>query len=522
MRVASPTSRTRFRFRLVLFDGLWALAAPFLAFALRDPQLLDPGGLPSEMPETYRYALVAVPCALSACVLFRLGDRMYRFFTLHDALVICSAVACAAAASSAILFSFTRLEGVPRSTPLLFALVLGSGLICARAAVRTFFKEVFTARKPCGGAGLDARLRRVILIGVDRFAAAAIKLTDAQTPRTTQVAAMLDLRAATIGRKIAGVDVVGQVADLAAVIDEYAIHGVDIDEIWLANEATLSSETRASIAAQCASRGLKLQPLSEALNLVARSAAPLGEPAAVLRDLVDLNAYFALKRTLDILAAAALLIALSPIGFLVAAAALYDVGAPVLFWQQRLGKGGCRFLLYKFRTFHAPFDRNGRRVAEERRLTAVGRALRASRLDEIPQLYNVLVGDMSLIGPRPLLPQDQPRDPRLRLLVRPGVSGWAQINGGTSISPEEKEALDVWYIWHASFWLDLKIAVLTLWVAVAGEQENPAALAQALRWRRQYFGERGVTDAGEKFVGELPGDAWRAPVDTPPGVLATR
>ena len=132
------------------------------------------------------------------------------------------------------------------------------------------------------------------------------------------------------------------------------------------------------------------------------------------------------------------------------------------------------------------------RTPEERRLSKLGRAIRAGRLDEIPQLLNVLVGDMSLIGPRPLLPVDQPSDPRLRLSVRPGITGWAQINGGTMVTPAEKDALDVWYVRHASFWLDLKIAKSTALFGIFGERMNHTALAQAMDWRENNLASRGA------------------------------
>jgi lipopolysaccharide/colanic/teichoic acid biosynthesis glycosyltransferase len=97
---------------------------------------------------------------------------------------------------------------------------------------------------------------------------------------------------------------------------------------------------------------------------------------------------------------------------------------------------------------------------------------------------NVLIGDMSLIGPRPLLPHDQPSDPRRRLLARPGITGWAQLNGGTIVTPDEKDALDIWYIYHASLWLDLKIVVNTFLFALqGGEKVNDRILQQAMRWR---------------------------------------
>ena len=178
-----------------------------------------------------------------------------------------------------------------------------------------------------------------------------------------------------------------------------------------------------------------------------------------------------------------MLLALAPLTVIAAYLVLFDVGAPIIFWQQRIGRDGRRFLLYKFRTYHALYDRVGRPIPEEQRLSRIGRAIRASRLDEIPQLLNVLIGDMSLIGPRPLLPHDQPRDPRVRLLARPGITGWAQLNGGTIVTPEEKDALDIWYIRHASLRLDMRIVLSTFMFAFRGEKVNDDALRQAMRWR---------------------------------------
>src|SRR5262249_37625475 len=138
-----------------------------------------------------------------------------------------------------------------------------------------------------------------------------------------------------------------------------------------------------------------------------------------------------------------------------------DVGWPVLFWQHRVGRGGRELQIYKLRTLRPPFDRRGQRIPEDRRISWIGQRLRQSRIDELPQLLNVLVGDMSLIGPRPLLPQDQPSNASIRLMVRPGITGWAQVNGGSHLSPTEKEALDVWYISNASLWVDLRIIGMT-------------------------------------------------------------
>ena len=199
----------------------------------------------------------------------------------------------------------------------------------------------------------------------------------------------------------------------------------------------------------------------------------------------ELPPYFAFKPSIDLVATVTILVLLSPIWLLVGVVTLWNVGSPIFFWQQRLGQGGRPFLLHKIRTLKPPFDWRARKVPDVERLTAVGRLLRKCRLDEIPQLLNVLVGDMSLIGPRPLLPRDQPPNPTIRLSVRPGISGWAQVNGGNLLSPEEKELLDEWYIRNASLRLDLRIIFMTLRCVLAGERRSETAIAAARAMRRK-------------------------------------
>jgi lipopolysaccharide/colanic/teichoic acid biosynthesis glycosyltransferase len=150
-----------------------------------------------------------------------------------------------------------------------------------------------------------------------------------------------------------------------------------------------------------------------------------------------------------------------------------------------LGQGGRPFLLHKIRTLKPPFDWRGRKVPEAERVSAIGRLMRNCRFDELAQLLNVLVGDMSLIGPRPLLPRDQPANPSVRLSVPPGITGWAQVNGGKLLAPEEKDALDKWYIRNASFRLDLRIIFMTLQCVLQGERLGEAAIAEAFAMRRR-------------------------------------
>jgi lipopolysaccharide/colanic/teichoic acid biosynthesis glycosyltransferase len=489
MRLRSPASKSSLRMKLSSFDLFWALAAPVIALGLRDPGLLEASGFPQSLPPAYQYVLITVICAVPAFLFFRISDGMTHFFSVHDVLAVCGAVATTIASSSLLLFVFTRMEGVPRSTPLICGLVLAAGLIVGRTVARVYYKAQWTQREKGDAQAAPHDLRRVILIGVDRFAGLTIKLTDHQSPRTTQVVAALDSREAFVGRTINGVKIVGLIHDLEAVVDEFAVHGVDVDEVWLSDDvAGLPRDVLERMSEQCATRGLKFARISEALNLTPQSGASSHASQDNHDGTMDLDNYFKLKRVIDVIAASALLMALAPLALVAACLVLFDVGAPVMFWQQRVGRHGRKFLLYKFRTYHAPFDRHGAEIPSNRRLSKIGRAIRAGRLDEIPQLLNVLIGDMSLIGPRPLLPQDQPSDPRIRLLVRPGITGWAQINGATIVTPAEKDALDVWYIRHASLWLDLKVVVRTLWFAVTGEKLNHAALTQALSWREAHLG----------------------------------
>lgn len=171
------------------------------------------------------------------------------------------------------------------------------------------------------------------------------------------------------------------------------------------------------------------------------------------------------KRLLDIIIAAAALVLLSPVLLLLAWQIRRKLGTPVLFRQVRPGRGGIPFVMYKFRTMRDAADENGRPLPDAERLTPFGRKLRAASLDELPELWNVLKGDMSLVGPRPLLMEYLPlynAEQRRRHLVRPGITGWAQVNGRNAILWPEKFRLDVWYVENRSLLLDMKILFLTV------------------------------------------------------------
>ncbi|WGZ91682.1 MAG: sugar transferase [Candidatus Thiocaldithrix dubininis] len=172
-----------------------------------------------------------------------------------------------------------------------------------------------------------------------------------------------------------------------------------------------------------------------------------------------------MKRTLDLSAALFGLILLAPIILILSILIRQKLGSPILFTQTRPGLHGKPFRMIKFRTMTDARDANGELLPDSVRLTSFGRFLRSTSLDELPELLNVLKGDMSLVGPRPLLmeylPLYTPEQAR-RHEVRPGITGWAQINGRNAISWNEKFKLDVWYVDNQSLWLDLKILALTI------------------------------------------------------------
>jgi lipopolysaccharide/colanic/teichoic acid biosynthesis glycosyltransferase len=172
-----------------------------------------------------------------------------------------------------------------------------------------------------------------------------------------------------------------------------------------------------------------------------------------------------LKRALDIAASTSALVVLSPVLAITAYKVKKELGSPVLFRQTRPGLHGKPFEMIKFRTMKDATDKEGNALPDSERLIEFGKKLRASSLDELPELWNVLKGDMSLVGPRPLLMEYLPlynAEQAKRHNVRPGVTGYAQVNGRNSLSWEDKFKLDTWYVEHQSLWLDMKILLKTV------------------------------------------------------------
>jgi len=183
-----------------------------------------------------------------------------------------------------------------------------------------------------------------------------------------------------------------------------------------------------------------------------------------------------IKRSIDFISSSLALIILAPIILILWIwLTIANKGAGAFFFQERPGKDGKIFKIVKFKTMTDECDENGNLLPDEKRLTNVGKFVRSTSLDELPQLWNIIKGDMSLIGPRPLLPQYLPlysKEQARRHEVRPGLSGWAQVNGRNAISWSEKFKLDVWYVDNISFNLDMKIIFLSIKKAFIREGIN--------------------------------------------------
>jgi lipopolysaccharide/colanic/teichoic acid biosynthesis glycosyltransferase len=452
----------------------WAAASPLLALYFREAYILNSKGASLVL----LYCGISFVCSIIAFSAFRISDGISRYFSAHDAFNVVKAAITSSLMTSLVLFTFTRLEGIPRSTPILQFLILAAGLLVARTMMMLWDHNDQATSEP-----EHSSAEHIIIIGTNRLSSLYIKFLNAYAPTQRRIIAVLDHKQHLIGRAMCGVPVVATPQQLDPVIEEFEIHGVRTDRIIVGgDENFLTEKILNHVRAICTQRDIALDFLPNLVGL----ADPLPSRHTIPRQVTHVRdqsiasrPYFKFKRLIDFILALLAILLFAPLFVITTILILLDLGSPVLFWQQRIGQGHRNFFLYKFRTLRPPYNQSGDPVPENDRRSFVGRCLRGSRIDELPQLFNVLVGDMSLIGPRPLLPHDQLENTSLRLAVRPGITGWAQINGGNLVTAEEKGALDDWYIRHASLGLDLRIALLTLRVLFTGERRSEHAVTEA-------------------------------------------
>jgi len=461
-------------------DLTWVALSAFIALFIRDNFVLW-------APKVQGILLYALFCMVSAAIVFsaaRLHRTLWRYVSLVDVLRLIAAVTIVLLLALLADFILNRLEGVARSLPVIQWFLLITAMVGSRIAVRLMGER---KKRQSGKFEKSPQpTNHVLVVGLN-------DLTELYLRSVTEFAAsfiivgILAPESKLHGRLLRMHKVLGRPDDVQQVIAQLDIHGVTLDRIVVtepfeqlsrnAREALRAVERASTIKVDwlIESLGLRGQGVPDgldALNAISEMKETMRPTAKEKNEDVSLSGYHHVKRVIDAAAALSVVIVLAPVLALGALVVAIDVALPIVFWQQRPGRYGHPFKLYKFRTMRGAHDAEGNRVPDELRSSSIGRFLRRCWLDELPQLYNILVGEMSFVGPRPLLPHDQPKSPTSRLLVRPGLTGWAQINGGRDISSDDKAALDVWYIMNASLWLDIKILLRTLGIMVSGGELN--------------------------------------------------
>jgi lipopolysaccharide/colanic/teichoic acid biosynthesis glycosyltransferase len=476
---------------VLLIDVVCLAMGPFVAIvALRSFDVM--ALTPSEIALAIHYSGLSI--AVGVLVLAIMGQHrgVLRYASLPDFVRIAASVGVAILIIQFLAFNLNRLENVSRALPIIQWLTAVAAMCGVRVLARLVLHQDAADEASAFLAQPDIRYR--LVVGVNRVAELYLRSIADLGGRNTEVVGILDENPSNMNRMVRGLPIMGPPAALPQLLRQLHVHGIDVDRVIVAVPlASLSPEGQATLLELERNGEVSLELLTERLGIAPQVPVTAADPTARLRPVrleelaqsagLDprLGGYAYLKSAIDILGAALLIVLLLPVTLLTALAVALDVGMPLLFWQQRPGRNGRPFRIYKFRTMRVGHDADGRRLADEERSSAIGRFLRRTRLDEIPQLYNILMGEMSFIGPRPLLPVDQPSARELRLLVRPGVTGWAQVNGGRELSPDDKNALDLWYIRNASLLVDIRIAMKTALVAIAGERTNPAAVEHARR-----------------------------------------
>jgi lipopolysaccharide/colanic/teichoic acid biosynthesis glycosyltransferase len=494
------------RMHLVL-DVILMVLSTVVGLALRDNLELSFDRILAILP----YLLFTTIASIVFLAVFGVDRVIWRFSALPDYLRIATAIVAIVVCTVLLAFAFDRLAGVPRSLPFLqfnVAIILLVGVRVlyrlqrnARLRRREQFAPLKVAAEPPAVA--------VLLVGLSRLTETYLQSLAELVPQAVRVVGILGHRDRHIGRLVASHKVLGLPEHLRSVLEELEVSGIAVQRIVVATPfASLTQEAFEALSAVeigglvkvqylCQELGLETGPRQHLAPVVAGQEASSEMPAIFKIERDELGEmqkrpYWRLKRLIDIVASLFLLSVSAPLLIVIAIGLTASTGRPPFFWQQRPGLGGRPFWLWKFRTMGAPLGPDGGRLSDEERASRIGQVLRRTRLDELPQLINILRGDMSFIGPRPLLSREQDAACCARLLVRPGLSGWAQVIGGRTISAEDKAALDVWYVRNASFALDVAVVRRTVPMVFFGDSTSESLIDRA--W--QDLREAGVLKEG--------------------------
>jgi len=460
------------------YDLLCIVLALLVALYLRHGFPLIQEGRPEDI-----YLLLAVTLGTAVCVLLLMHTHtsMWRFTSSSELASMMLAVAVVVIVGNTVLFTISRLDMMPRSVPpmhwALAVVTMGASRLMAR---HLFGPERHSSKQQ------SALKQHVVVVGACHTAELYFEFIKRIVQHQVVVEGVLDSDKTLTHRLFQKRKILGTPADLPRLLEEFHVHGIHITHVILAQ---LLDDL------PMAERNLLLELEQRKVVQVvqfAKDMAPQFQPRVVrnhedfYHNMTEIaphsyekptGAYPYVKRTVDVALGSMLLVVCAPLLLLTSLLVVVDVGLPLIFWQKRPGLYGRAFNLYKFRTMRRAVrrldeDRLAHKSGDTLRTSAIGKMLRRLRLDELPQLFHIVAGTMSFVGPRPLLPDDQPEGGQVRLSVRPGVTGWAQIHGGDKLTPKEKLVLDVWYIRHMSFMLDLTIMVRTLLVVLKEDMRD--------------------------------------------------
>jgi lipopolysaccharide/colanic/teichoic acid biosynthesis glycosyltransferase len=418
---------------------------------------------------------------------FGLNRGIWHFTAMADYVRVVAVALVTVLGATAIGFIVNRLEGVARSLPVLQGVLMIFALVGARVVTRLIRESRHSSSADSRTLPRPTRAHdTVLVVGLNGITELYLGWVAKSARDRMKIAGILACSERQTGRVVHQHPILGTPEKVWSILCDLEVHGVLVDRIVLTVAFdSLSADVQQALLEVAKTSNIRLDFFADRICLEATEERattreqPSESTIVLSRNAIDLEElarrpYWRVKRAFDIVGALGLGIAMAPLMVLVSLMVMVDAGPPLIFWQQRPGKGSRPFKLYKFRTMAAAHDRLGFRIPDEERSSAIGNILRRTRFDELPQLYNILVGEMSFVGPRPLLPVDQPDGDKTRLLVSPGLTGWAQINGGRDLSVSDKSALDAWYVSNASLWLDVKILLQTALFVIRGERVDEA------------------------------------------------
>lgn len=462
---AAPAMASAPPWRLVTLElTVVALSLPFaIALAHGGDVSAITGSLPSLGRGMAQLVLIFAFFAWS----LGLHRTLWRYVGVADILVLVQVATATAVAFAMTTFLARNAELVTEAVMVVHWLVLLALLCALRLGHGIVMRDRLTRRLP-----LHAEWRPVLLVGAGDGAAALIQLAnqDQRVPYT--IVGILDERPEYRGRVLQRVPVLGRPAELPQIVARLAVHGVPVRMLVRSGCA----ESAASLEALYEAAGRLDLPVCDTADFMRVYASKLA--AGKARESTAAPKSSRAKRAIDVLVAAVLIVLTLPTFLLIMGLVYLFLGRPIFFGQIRPGYRRRPMTVYKFRTMHFGHLLTGDLTPDRERMSRFGSLLRRTRLDELPQLWSVLNGDMSLIGPRPLLPADLPPDDELldeRFSMRPGITGWAQVHGGQNLDAHTKMALDLWYVRNYSLWLDLRIVVMTLLTIVFGDDKRQQA-----------------------------------------------